>query len=270
MFHENHVVFPRPESCHNHISRYFDSFPPIPPHNRGHFSAPDFYHSVSQTEALPGVGVNPKVAGSTKDKNNSAVLKDYFKVTAGGFFAALCMNCLIMAFGFLTFGGNSMGVILNNYSTKDVGATICRLLMAISIIGGYPFLVSACRGEILALWKLRTRRLEVPENLEKQVTSALLLCLTMASMVVSNAGFVIGLSGAVMGSVIGYIFPCLLFLSSTGTGTKLTSSSSSPPMNMSARLERMLCRILISFGVVAALAGGAVSIINNYFPHLLM
>jgi amino acid permease len=231
--------------------------------NRGHFSAPDFYHSVSPTE--PGTGVSGKMSSSTKGDDNSEVLKDYFKVTSGGFFAALCINCLIMAFGFLTFGGNSMGVILNNYSTKDVGASICRLLMAVSIIGGYPFLVSACRGEILSLWKLKSRRLEVPEKLVKKVTSTLLLCITMAAMVVSNAGFVIGLSGAVMGSVIGYIFPCLLFLSSTGTAT--TSSSQ---MTMSIRSERMLCRILISFGVVAALAGGAVSIINNYFPHLLV
>jgi Transmembrane amino acid transporter protein len=192
--------------------------------------------------------------------DNSSSLNDYFKVTAGGFFAASLINCLILSFGFLTFGRNSMGVILSNYSTKDVGATICRLLTAISVVGGYPFLVSACRSEILKLWTMNSAT-KATRRLEKGVTSGLLLCLMMASMMISNAGFVIGFTGAVMGSVLGYILPCFLYLSYT--------ANMMSPMKTTTVLERMFCRILIVFGILAAMAGGIVTILNNYFPNIL-
>ena len=47
-----------------------------------------------------------------------------------GFAGTALINVAFMAFGFLTFGGNSAGLILNNYSTKDLGATFCRLVTA--------------------------------------------------------------------------------------------------------------------------------------------
>jgi sodium-coupled neutral amino acid transporter 11 len=143
----------------------------------------------------------------------------------------------------------------------DSGATICRFLTAISVIGGYPFLISACRSEFLELWHLKSGKTKATRKFEQQTTSVLLLCLTVASMFISNAGFVIGLIGSIMGSAMVYIFPSLLYLAYTGkmpqpTGTRI-------------RIERMLCRLLIAFGVVAAVAGGSVSILSNFFPQLL-
>jgi sodium-coupled neutral amino acid transporter 11 len=195
-----------------------------------------------------------------KDEN-ALVLQDYFKVTFGGFFAATVINCLIMAFGFLTFGGNSNGVILNNYSTLDTGATICRFLTAVSVIGGYPFLVSACRSEFLVLWHLRSGKTRATRQFEERTTLVMLLTLTLASMVISNAGFVIGLVGAIMGSAMVYIFPSILHLAYTG---KMVS-----PKRKRIRFERMVSRLLIVFGIGAALAGGSVAIISNFFPQLL-
>jgi hypothetical protein len=54
--------------------------------------------------------------------------------------------------GFLTFGGNSAGVILNNYATADKGAVISRLLMTLSVIGGYPFMLRACKSTFVQLY----------------------------------------------------------------------------------------------------------------------
>ena len=45
----------------------------------------------------------------------------------------------MMSFGFLTFGSSTLGVVLNNYSPLDTGARLCRMLMAVSIVGSYPF-----------------------------------------------------------------------------------------------------------------------------------
>lgn len=204
--------------------------------------------------------IDPSV--QLKDDERSTVLKDFYKVTIGGFSAVTVINCLIMASGFLTFGGNSNGVILNNYSTFDTGATICRFLTGISVIGGYPFLISACRSEFLGLLHLRSGRTTASRKMEKRTTFVILLMLTLASMVISNAGFVIGLVGSIMGSAMVYIFPSLLYLAYTG---KIVETKRSR-----IRVERMFCRALIVFGVVAAVAGGSVSIISNFFPSLLL
>jgi hypothetical protein len=151
-----------------------------------------------------------------------------------------------MTFGFLTFGGNAMGVILNNFSTFDKGATVCRLLTAISVIGGYPFLISACRGEILELYNLITDR--KPTRKDERLTTAMLLSsLTLISMAVSDSGLIIGLAGAVMGSALVYIFPSLLYLSTTNKMKK--------PKTRIILLERILCRFLVVFGAFAAFAG---------------
>jgi amino acid permease len=191
------------------------------------------------------------------DDKDTMALTNYFKVTLGGFSAATIINCLIMVFGFLTFGGSSQGVILNNYSTFDSGATICRFLTAVSVIGGYPFLISACRSEFLELM-----RIGATSTMVKRTTFVLLLLLTLVSMVISNAGFVIGLVGTVMGSAMVYIFPSVLYLSYSVNvvgGTK----------DITIRVERMFCRLLTVFGVVAALFGGSVSIINSYSLRIL-
>lgn len=48
-------------------------------------------------------------------------------INIGGFLASILLFCLIMSVGFLTFGGSSLGFVLNNYSGKDFLATAARL-----------------------------------------------------------------------------------------------------------------------------------------------
>lgn len=139
-----------------------------------------------------------------------------------------------------------MGVILNNFSAFDRGATICRLLTAVSVVGGYPFLIRACRGEILELYSLKTGRKSTTKD-EKLTTATLLLTLTLISMAVSDAGMIIGLAGAVMGSALVYIFPSLLYLS--------TTNKKMGARTRSLMLERIFCRFLVVFGAFAAFTG---------------
>lgn len=138
-----------------------------------------------------------------------------------------------------------MGIILNNFSTLDKGATICRLFTVISVVGGYPFLIRACRGEILELLRLKAGRIPKPND-EKVTTTVLLVSLTVASMYLSDAGLIIGLAGAVMGSALGYIFPSLLFLS--------TTNKMKQPRPRRIVVERMFCRFLFLFGTFASFA----------------
>jgi len=50
-----------------------------------------------------------------------------FSYAIGGFLASILLFSLIMSVGFLTFGGSSLGFVLNNYSGKDFLATAARL-----------------------------------------------------------------------------------------------------------------------------------------------
>lgn len=207
------------------------------------------YHSLREKED-PG-GENDDLSDSLQaDKNflrpESGALKSFQRVSLGGFLSTIIINCFIMTFGFLTFGGNSMGVILNNFSTLDKGATICRLLTTVSIVGGYPILVRACRGEILELFNLKTNRKPTRQD-EKATTTMLLSSLSLFAMVVTDAGMIIGLAGAVMGSALVYVFPSLLYLSTTKKVAKAKTGL--------LTLERLLCRLLVVFGTFAAFTG---------------
>lgn len=202
----------------------------------GHFSAPSFYASLRSND-------------TKKDK------ADFQTVTGAGFGITTLLNCLVMVFGFLTFGGASSGVVLKNFSTLDPGASICRLLMAVCVIGGFPFLTRSVVTEYL---KLRGQGTDRPQ--EKRTTLQALGLLTAAALVVKDAGFVIGFCGAVMGSFIVYIFPALLFLSQSGKN---------PTMTWKVKTERIFCRGLVALGALVAALGGGISVANSYFPHLL-
>ena len=93
-----------------------------------HFTAPDFYLNL---------------------KNNT--MKRFKVLTTLGFGVTAAVSILMMCAGFLTFGGNSSGMILNNYSAMDFGATICRLLMSISLIGSYPFVFGAMKSNFIEM-----------------------------------------------------------------------------------------------------------------------
>ena len=64
----------------------------------------------------------------------------FAKLTSVGFSLTVLMNVIIMGAGFLTFGGASQSMVLNNYSPKDIGASISRFIVAISLLGSYPII----------------------------------------------------------------------------------------------------------------------------------
>ena len=94
------------------------------------------------------------------------------------------------------------------------------------------------------------------------ITRILLLLVAAATFVMRNAGFVVSFNGSLMGSCIVYIFPSLLFLSNVKNSMK-------GPLSRRIRLERWFCRFLIFFGVLVGISGGTVSILQNYYPHVL-
>ena len=238
-----------------------------------HFSAPDFYHSL--------VGPKPTstTTFSTNDNNlTTRPIKRYNQMTITGYIIVTLLNMCALTFGFLTFGGGCDGVILNNYNNIDFGAIVSRLLVGISVIGSYPFVMNSCRNAALELWNTLTRAktleasLPVPNPLrkERRMTSVLLGVITSIALLTKDVGFVIGFNGAVMGSTIAFTFPALLFLKFHGPNGAASSGAMSKSASSSiSKFDIWACRGLVGFGVVSSIVGGLTTIISSFAPHLL-
>ena len=79
-----------------------------------HFNAPKFFYEL-------------------KDRT----LGRFNQVVGWSFGASVILYSIISGLGFLTFGASSNGLILNNYSTKDVLMGFSRVAVALSVIGRY-------------------------------------------------------------------------------------------------------------------------------------
>lgn len=189
-------------------------------------------------------------------------LKRFGSLVGMGFSATAIINLLFMAFGFLTFGGNCAGLVLNNYSTKDIGATLVRLVTVISLVGSYPIFM---RGIKSAWFELMAGGEDISEKLNKRTTSTFLAAITGVSLIIENAGFMVGFTGATMGSAIIYIFPPILYLRSSA---RRIASGDLEKTNM-VKFERLFCRLLVALGVIVGILGGIVAVLDSFFPGFL-
>ena len=82
-----------------------------------HFNAPTFYAELKNTN-----------------------MKRFNTVVNTAFGASIVTFIFMMSMGFLTFGGNCAGFVLNNYASNDVLASFARL----AIIYVYKFSIYVC------------------------------------------------------------------------------------------------------------------------------
>jgi sodium-coupled neutral amino acid transporter 11 len=209
-----------------------------------HFSAPDFYHSLAACD------------------DREETLRKYNRVTVAGYASVTVVTVLTLAAGFLTFGGNCDGIILNNYAVFDWGANVSRILAGVSVIGSYPFLMAACRSAALEIFG--SPKKPVTRQRQVRTTGILLAIVTAIALVVKDAGFVVSFNGALMGSNIIYTLPALLFLKQSAADSNSSSSGGNKQ-----RVERWFNRFLVGFGVVSSLLGAATSVMVSFFPQLL-
>lgn len=204
-----------------------------------HMSSPEFYQTL-------------KDASPTR----------FAKLSTIGFACTAGISALMMILGFLTFGGASKGMILNNYSTLDSGATLCRLLMGVSLLGSYGFLSNAVRN---AYYQISYKGKEITDAIHYRSSRLLVGSVTALALLMNDAGFVVSVNGAVLGSSLIYIIPAFLFLKST----ERRVAEGALKVSSLLRIERWWNRGLISLGAFLALAGAWMSVVNSFFPHLL-
>jgi len=149
-----------------------------------HFNAPKFY---------------------TELKNNT--IPRYLQVVATSFGISIGLFVIMASIGFLTFGGNCSGLILNNYSVRDSLMGLSRIAVALSLVFSYPLAFVGARDGILDLFKIENPS----DGFLNTLTVGILSFVTVAALSIPDVSFVLSFAGSTLGNALIYIFPGLMF-----------------------------------------------------------
>jgi amino acid permease len=115
-------------------------------------------------------------------------------------FGASCLIYICMAsFGFLTFGVNCDGYILNNYSDFDPLANMCRFAIAFSIVFTYPIVFIGFRDGIFDI--LPINQSQETSRLLNVLTFILLAIVTVFAVFFDNLGMLNAIGGGTIATV---------------------------------------------------------------------
>lgn len=145
-------------------------------------------------------------------------LPRFNKVIGWSFGASIVIYALITSFGFLTFGAASNGLILNNYSTTDVLASLSRIAVAISITCSYPLIFVGARDGVLDLFSIKKR----DDGTLNKITFGILGLVTLLASKLTDLGLVASVGGATFGTALVFVYPVIMFLKSQKKSTKET------------------------------------------------
>ena len=171
------------------------------------------------------------------------------------------MYMTISSLGFLTFGENSAGFILDNYSNRDRWASASRLGVALSVLFAYPLVFLGAREGWVAL--MASRYNDANNNVmpttdavpnRKLITVVLLVIVTALAIFVPNLTFVLSFAGATLSSCVIYIFPSVMFQALDRTCTCLQKHTSKWEMQESVTMMWL--------GVVLGVCGAVVSVVR--------
>lgn len=165
-----------------------------------HFNAPKFYNEL---------------------ENNT--VKRYNQLVSTSFAVSIATFVSMAALGFLTFGSASSGLILNNYSNKDVLMGLSRVAVAISLVFSYPLAFAGCRDGVLDIANVAPE--DRSNGLLNKVTVGILSVITGLALTVKDVSFVLSFGGATLGNALIYVYPALMFRGAVKKmGAKATKS----------------------------------------------
>jgi amino acid permease len=157
---------------------------------------------------------------------------------------------IISSLGFLTFGENSSGFILDNYSYRDHLASASRLGVALSVIFAYPLLFLGGRDGWIAL-------LGISNGTRRSTTLLLLSTVTVLAIFVSDLTFVLSFSGATLSAAIIYIFPPLMFQALVLNCTCMQTYVSNREIKES--------QAMLWLGAILGVCGAVVTVVRTFF-----
>ena len=177
----------------------------------------------------------------------------FSQVTNVSFAASALFYFLIGSLGYFTFGSNTNGFILNNYSQTDDLASACRFAIAIALTFTYPLPFIGVRDGILDLFSVGIGW-QTAININA-LTIAMLSIFTALAYKFTDLGLVSAVGGAAFGTAVTFVFPSIMFFSAV---------SSLPPTEVSFWLqcESLLVLLLMLFGIVMG-AIGVIEVLRN-------
>lgn len=143
----------------------------------------------------------------TELKNNT--VPRFAVMTSLSFGASSLIYALVLVFGFLTFGSNCDGYILNNYSNNDMLASLCRLMVAIALVCTYPIVFVGVRDGFLDLFHVPMSK-HTSTNLNV-VSVFLLTIITAIAASFHDLGLVNAVGGGSLGTIVVFVFPALMY-----------------------------------------------------------
>ena len=151
-----------------------------------HFNAPKFYNEL---------------------KDNT--MPRFNQVVSWSFGISIVLMGVMTTLGFLTFGENCSGLVLNNYSTNDLWMSGSRIAVAVSLVFSYPLAFSGCRDGLVELLKVPSEK-RTNTNLNI-ITVALLSLLTFLATILKDVSFVLSFGGATLGNALTYVYPAIMY-----------------------------------------------------------
>lgn len=162
-------------------------------------------------------------------------------VVSTSFGISVAIFAAIASLGFLTFGGNTSGLILNNYSTQDTLMSLSRIAVAISLIFSYPLAFQGARDGVLDILRIKDRSNKTLNTL----TVALLAVVTGMAYSLSDVSLVLAFAGATLGNALIYVFPALML---RGSVKKMKNASTA--LKREVKFAMGVAGLGIGFGVV--------------------
>jgi len=151
-----------------------------------HFNAPKFYLELKEN-----------------------TLQRFNSVVSLSFGISILLMSGITMLGFLTFGKSCSGLVLNNYSTKDLWMSGSRIAVAISLVFSYPLAFTGCRDGFMDILNIPSEKRS--SSVQNTITIALLSVFTFGAMVFKDVSFVLAFGGATLGNLLTYVYPALMY-----------------------------------------------------------
>lgn len=204
----------------------------------------------------------------------NASVPRFANVVAGSFGLSSVLYIVIAVAGFLTFGGNANGYILNNYSPFDPLATACRLAITFSTLLTYPLAFIGLRDGVLDIFHILAGHMQRNQHFLattvdlNALTVVLLTLITVTACFVTDLGVINAVAGGFLATAIVFVFPALMFrqqavkdaaAAGNACGVDNNNNSISKP-HPSRKMESTIALGLMVVGVALGLIGAWVAL----------
>ena len=145
----------------------------------GHYNAPRLFEELNKNE------------------------DSFESVTKNGYVVSASMMAAVALVGFMTFGHDSLPLILNNYSPMDSLMSASRSLFMASLIVTFPLPFVGLRDAVSE---------HLPSNVPTHVLSAgLLVVLTAVAIAVDDLSLVLTVGGGTIATAVASVLPTLMY-----------------------------------------------------------